>query len=143
MSSPRKAFFLQINRWLILAFIGSLGVLIVTWVSQSLHEVERDRLNQRFQMEARARADAVIGQLRQPLDHLATLQRLFGSVEHVDWAAFRKFVGPMLSQPGVRSYMWLPRVAAADRTAFEQEGKAVWDDDFSIVSLDQNVQPVR
>jgi len=143
MSSPRKAFFLQINRWLILAFIGSLGVLITTWVSQSLHEVERDRLNQRFQMEARGRADAVIGQLRQPLDHLATLQRLFGSVEHVDWAAFRKFVAPMLNQPGVRSYMWLPRVAAADRAAFEQEGKAVWDDDFSIISLDQDAQPVH
>ena len=143
MTLPRKAFYLQINRWLILVFIGSLGLLITIWVNQSLRAVERDRLGQRFQMEARARADAVIGQLRLPLDYLATLQRLFGSLDRVDWEVYRKFVSPMLSQPGVRSYMWLPRVAASDRPAFERDGRALWGEDFSIVSFDREAQPIR
>lgn len=143
MTSSPIAFLRQINRWLILALIGSLGLLITLWVNTLLLEVEHDRLNQRFQMEARARADAVIAQLHGPLEHLATLQRLFGSVEHVDWDAFRKFSNPLLSQPGVRSYMWLPRVAAADRPAFELDGKALWDADFSIKSVDENSQFVR
>jgi len=126
-----------------LLVVGVLGVLTTYWVNQSLLEVEHDRLNQRFQMEARARADAIILELRQPLEHLSTLQRLFGTFDRVDWEAFRKFVGPMLSQPGVRSYMWLPKVNPADRDAFEREGKKLWGKDFSITSFDNDGQRFR
>src|ERR1035437_8807132 len=135
MIPSSHALFLQVYRWAILIVVGVLGVLISFWVNKSLTDVERDRLEQRFQMAARARADAVIGQMQQPLEHLSTLQRLFGSVDRVDWTAYKKFAQPMLSQPGVRSFMWFPRVDAVDRPAFEQEGKNLWGESFSVVEF--------
>lgn len=121
---------------MILVVVGLLGLLTTVWVTRSLYEVERERLEYRFELAAQARADEVIDQLRQPLEHLATLQRLFGSVAQVDWAAFRKFTEPMLSQPGVRSYNWFPRVAESDRRAFERAGQKLWGERFAIEERD-------
>ena len=120
------------RRWAILLVVGVLGVLITGWVARSLRDAEQERLEYRFRLAAQARADAVIDQMRQPLDDLATLQRLFASVDRVDWPAFRTFTAPMISQPGVRSYNWFPRVGAGDRPAFEREGKKLWGERFSI-----------
>ena len=130
------------RRWAILLAVGVFGVLITGWVTRSLSGVEQERLELRFQSAAQARANEVVDQLRQPLEDLATLQRLFGSVERIDWPAFRVFTAPMLSQPGVRSYSWLPRVAAADRAAFERNGKKLWGEQFSITELDAAGRPL-
>ncbi len=107
------------RRRAILFVVGVFGLLITAWVTRSLHDIERERLQLRFQSAAQARAGEVVDQMRQPLEHLATLQRLFGSVDRVDWPAFRTFAEPMLSLPGVRSFNWLPRVSGAERAAFE------------------------
>ena len=124
------------RRWAILLVVGVFGVFLTGWVTRSLSGVEQEQLELRFQSAAQARANEVVDQLRQPLEDLATLQRLFGSVERIDWPAFRTFTAPMLSQPGVRSYNWLPRVAAVERAAFERNGKKQWGEQFSITELD-------
>ncbi len=120
----------------ILLAVGVLGLLITLWVSRSLSDSEQERVAQRFELAARARADVVITQMRQPEEHLATLQRLFAAVEHVDWPAFTKFTRPMLTQPGVRSYNWFPRIAAGGRAAFEIEAQRLWGKRFSIAERD-------
>ncbi|MBS1227596.1 MAG: hypothetical protein H6R17_873 [Proteobacteria bacterium] len=128
----RQSSLLSAPRWLILIVVGLLGLLATAWVSWSLHAVEQERLEFRFRLAAQARADEVIDQLRQPLEHLTTLQSLFASVDQVDWTAFKKFTEPMLSQPGVRSYNWFPRIAASDRAAFERQGRKLWGERFFI-----------
>ena len=124
------------RRWAILLAVGVFGVLITGWVMRSLSAVEQERLELRFQSAAQARANEVIDQLRQPLNDLATLQHLFGSIDRIDWPAFRTFTAPMLSQPGVHSYNWLPRVAAAERPAFERDGKKLWGERFAVSDRD-------
>ena len=124
------------RRWTILLVVGVLGLLITGWVTRSLYKVEQERLELRFQSTAQARADEVIDQMRQPLNDLETLQRLFGSFSQVDWMAFKKFTEPMLSQPGVRSYSWYPRIAANERATFEREGQKLWGENFSIAEHD-------
>ena len=123
-------------RWAILLAVGVLGLLITAWVSRSLSESEQARMAQRFELAARARVDVVITQMRQPYEHLATLQRLFDSVDRVDWPAFEKFTRPMLKQAGVRSYNWFPRVAAGDRPAFEREAQQLWGARVTIAERD-------
>lgn len=126
----------------ILLAVGVLGLLITAWVSRSLSDSEQDRITQRFELAARARADVVITQMRQPEEHLATLQRLFESVDRVDWPAFEKFTRPMLTQAGVRSYNWFPRVAAGDRPAFEREAQRLWGAHFTIAERDGKGQAI-
>ena len=142
MIFPRQPLPPNARRWAILLIVGIFGVLITGWVTRSLSGVEQERLELRFQSAAQARANEVVDQLRQPLDDLATLQRLFASVERVDWPSFRTFTAPMLSQPGVRSYNWSPRVAAADRAAFERNGKKLWGEQFSITDRDGAGRPL-
>jgi diguanylate cyclase (GGDEF)-like protein/PAS domain S-box-containing protein len=129
-------------RWAILFAVGLLGLLITGWVSRSLSDSEQERMAQRFELAARARADAVVTQMRQPEEHLAILQRLFGSVDQVDWPAFAKFTRPMLKQPGVRSYNWFPRVAAGATPAFENDARQRWGPGFAIAERDRDGQLV-
>ena len=140
MIFPRPTHRHPIYRWAILIVVGLLGTLITLWVSRSLSHNERDHMEQRFQLAARTRADGVIAQMRQPLEHLATLQRLFSSVDNVDWPTFERFTKPMLDQPGVRSYNWFPRIAGKDRPAFERDGKLVWGERFAIEERDASGQ---
>ncbi|MFZ4535198.1 hypothetical protein [Propionivibrio sp.] len=85
----------------------------------------QDRLEQRFQIAARERADLIISALAEPLKQLTVLQCLFHSVGEVDWQVFNKFVEPMLGQPGVRGFGWMPAVDAADRLARQPPRPAV------------------
>jgi CHASE1-domain containing sensor protein len=123
-------------RWAILVVAGLLGLLMTGWVNRLLSENDRNCLERRFHMVAHARAEAVNEQFHQPLEHLTTLQHLFGSIDRVDWSIFRKFTEPMISVQGVRSYNWFPRVAAADRSSFEQNGRPLWGERFSIEERD-------
>jgi diguanylate cyclase (GGDEF)-like protein/PAS domain S-box-containing protein len=66
------------------------------------------------------------------LDNLTALQRLFGSVETVDWRAFEKFAGPMVGDHGIRGFGWLPMVEGADRGHFERRARQLWGDSFVI-----------
>ena len=124
------------RRRAILLAVGACGLLITGWVTSSLHVIERDRLELRFASAAQARANELAEQLRQPLDQLGTLQRLFASVDQVDGPAFKKFTEAMLSQPGVRSLSWLPRVSAGEREAFERDSRALSGERIAITEYD-------
>lgn len=128
----------QKYRWSILTIIGLLGLLITAWVSWTQFKSEQEKLEQRFQLAAQAHTNALSTQIRQPLEYLATLQRLFESIDDVNWPAFKKFTEPMLSQPGMHSYNWFPRVDAKDRSVFESSGKKLWDKSFAIEDRDTN-----
>ncbi len=129
---PRDLRFLQLTRWAVLIVVALLGSAMTYWVYVSLLAVEHDRQEQRFKLEASQRSAALIKQLNQPLENLATLRRLFGSVEQVDWPTFRKFAEPMSGLSGVHAYLWFPRVSAGERAAFEADGRKLWGEQFAI-----------
>jgi diguanylate cyclase (GGDEF)-like protein len=135
--------FIQWRRRLILFAVAALGVALTLGVYKVLAEVEQDRLEHRFQLAASARAATIVRQLSQPLEHLTTLQRLFGSVARVDWPLFRNFAGPMLKPAGIRSYLWLPRLSANEQRAFERSGRALWGDGFALRAPTAEARPLR
>ena len=129
-------------RWAILIAVGLLCLVSTAWVTREISVSARDRLEQRFMLAARQRAELIVNSFHAPLDQLSLLQRLFNSVRDVEWPVFEKFVEPMLGYVGVRGVAWLPAVNAADRGGFEQLGQALWGKDFSIVDLGSDGNPV-
>ena len=107
-SEPRQANLRQYFRWAILVAVGVLGVLITGGVNRLLAQNETAWLEHRFHMAAQARVEEVRKQLLRPFEHLATLQRLFGSVDPVEWDTFRKFTEPMLSVQGCAQLQLVP-----------------------------------
>ncbi|WP_300336669.1 EAL domain-containing protein [Accumulibacter sp.] len=132
MASDSPVHKLWSGRWAILIGVGLAALSITAWVSKSLSDTTQERLEQRFQQAASTRADLVSRRILDQLDNLTTLQRLFNSVETVDWPAFRNFAGPMVGDQGVRGFGWLPVVDAADRAAFERRGRQLWGNRFAI-----------
>ena len=104
LPSPLK----RVNRWLVLTAVGFAGLLFTFGVSKALFDSAQERLEQRFNLAAMSRAQPLRVRMRNQLDQVATLQRMFDSVEQVDWPAFQRFVKPMVSKPGVRSFSWMP-----------------------------------
>ncbi len=130
LSLPRRP-----GRWLVLGGVGLLGLLVTGWVTRSFSEHEQEWLEHRFQMAAHARAEEIAHELRQPLDDLVMLQRLF-DVTDVDWPAFKRFTASMLSKRGVLNLNWVPLVTDAERGAFEARGKEIWGKDFAIREIE-------
>ena len=125
--------------------VGLAGLLITWLVSQALSDSTQERLEQRFRLVAASRASLVTQQIHNQLEQLATVQRLFSSLDEVSWPAFQRFVEPMVGQRGVRGYGWLPLVKAADRKAFERSGRQLWGDTFAFTERDPqgNQRPVE
>lgn len=134
--SPLRA--RQSGLWSILIAVGLVGASITVWVSREFAESAQERLAQRFQQAAAARASLVTQQIENQLNQLLTVQRLFASVDQVDWPTFQRFVEPMVAQRGVRGYGWMPKVEAADRNVFERTGRQLWGTGFAISERDQH-----
>ncbi|MBL8369442.1 MAG: EAL domain-containing protein [Candidatus Accumulibacter sp.] len=116
----------------ILIGVALAAAAITGWVSSSLSNAAQERLEQRFRQAAATRADLVRQRIVDQLDNLTTLQRLFSSVEAVDWRAFEAFAGPMVGDRGIRGFGWLPVVEAADRDNFERRARRIWGNSFAI-----------
>ena len=136
ITSPTHLRSRQSGLWSILIAVGLIGLLITAWVSRALDDSAQERLAQRFHLAAASRASLVTHQIQNQLDQLITVQRLFGSVNQVDWPSFQRFVEPMVGQHGVRGYGWMPVVEAADRPDFERAGRQLWGDNFAITERD-------
>lgn len=121
---------------------GLLGLVSTAVVTKEMVSGSQERLEQRFALAARERAELIIHSFKEPLDQLTVLQRLFHSVGQVDWPLFEKFVEPMTRQSGVRGYGWAPAVDAAQRSGFEHTGRQLWGEDFAISERDADGNPL-
>lgn len=116
--------------------VGLLSLLFTAWVTREMSISAQERLEHRFQLAARERADLIVSALQKPIDQLSLVQRLFHSVGEVDWSLFEKFVRPMVDGVGVRGVGWVPRVVDADREKLELAGQRLWGDGFVIKDVD-------
>ena len=136
MTDSERARSRRYLRQAILLVVGVLGLLFTAWVTREMSINAQERLEHRFQMAARERADWIVGALQKPVDQLSLLQRLFHSVGEVDWKTFEKFARPMAGEAGVRGVGWAPLVTVADRQKFEQAGQMMWGGSFAIKDID-------
>jgi signal transduction histidine kinase/FixJ family two-component response regulator len=82
---------------------------------------EKNRGLAEFEHKADDLAQIFQRELDADLDAVRSVQALFAVNDGVERQQFRAFVaGPLARQPGILSFSWLPRVADADRAAWEQ-----------------------
>ena len=123
-------------RYTIMLAAAALGLTLTLLADRFADDSEQTLLMQRFRQRAEILAANVVHSFQEPLNSLGMLQRLFSSIEQIDRQAFQKFAWPMFNTPGVRSFLWLPRIVADERAAFEQRCQQWWGHDFSINEYD-------
>ena len=138
--TKQKRSFLWLRHAIMLA-AAVLGLTLTLLADRFVDDTEQTLLMQRFRQRAEILAASAVHHFQETLDSLGMLQRLFSSIEQLDRQAFHKFAWPMFNIPGVRSFLWVPRVAANERVAFERQCQQWWGNDFSISEYDDQGKP--
>ena len=133
--TKQKSSFLWLRHAIMLA-AAALGLSLTLLADRFVDDTEQTLLTQRFHQRAEILAANAVHHFQEPLDSLGMLQRLFSSIEHLDRQAFHKFARPMFNIPGVRSFLWLPRIVVDERVAFERQCRQWWGRDFSLSEYD-------
>ena len=124
--------------WAILFGVGLLGVFLTFGLARYTAQNAAERLAQRFEIAARERAAWVVEGFKIPLEQLASVQRLFGSVGNVEREVFENFSAPLISRDGLSGIRWAPLVRADGRREFELLGRSLWGPEFSIQENDED-----
>lgn len=115
--------------------VALLGLLATAGLVYEVASNDKTHLAQRFESAAGARAESIIRPFENQMAMVAVLQRAFHSVGELDEQTFEQILGPLSWTPGLRGFAWAPRVEAADREAFEAQGRKRWGDTFAISTL--------
>jgi len=113
----------------LLGLLATAGLLFETESNETAH------LTQRFESTADTRAESIIRPFENQMALVAVLQRAFHSVGELDEQKFEQILGPLGWSPGLRGFAWAPRIEAADRAAFEAQGRMRWNEAFAISTL--------
>lgn len=119
---PRRA---EAWRYLMVAGIFGLGVLVSIGLSLMVHDAERARLQAIFADAAGDYAQELRRQLRSSLEVLYAIRNFYASSREVERGEFATFTRDALRRhPEILALDWVPRVAGADRAVFEQAVRA-------------------
>jgi diguanylate cyclase (GGDEF)-like protein/PAS domain S-box-containing protein len=100
----------------------ALGLLATAMLFTAIRTSEQERIQAEFERRAGNRVRAVKQGLTDAVDALATVNRLFMTMQPVTRAQFATFVAPMLqNSPQLRLIAYQRLVADRDRAAFEAE----------------------
>lgn len=120
--------------WLVagVALVG--GALLSVGVALGTQDFYRRQLEQRFELVAGERFSRTQERFDDQLQKLDGLRRFFVYAEQVSREEFAGYVQPLLSD--TLAYVWVPRIRARDRPAFEANVRAQGFPDFSIRERD-------
>lgn len=109
--------------------VGSLTVAVGVALSLTAFLTVREQLHQiklrHFQEAAKASATAIRQSLAGKFEALRSIRAFYAASREVERDEFTEFVTPILADyPDVFAFVWIPRVAASDRAAFEEAAKA-------------------
>ena len=128
-STPRKKSFM------IVAAFSAAGAVVGLLLFASIRNIERRNTQDRFSILADDRHDAVRKKLEVSLDFLRGLASFFYASERVTAGEFNTYAREIVSRRDeITSMEWIPRVAGADRAAFEKEAQQEGGD-FQIFEL--------
>jgi diguanylate cyclase (GGDEF)-like protein/PAS domain S-box-containing protein len=112
-----------------------LGLLVTATLFMAIRTFEQERIQADFHRRAGNRVIAVTQGLADAVDALATVNRLFVTMQPVTRAQFATFVAPILKRsPQLRLIVYQRLVAARERAAFEAE-RGVGMPGFAITTL--------
>ncbi|MDH4569504.1 diguanylate cyclase [Pseudomonas sp. BN414] len=119
--------------WLVclLAIFG--GAALTLLLSKAVRSAEEAQLRERFSLAATERISRIQERLDGQLKELDAVQRFFGNSHEVTLSEFQGFVGPLLGDTLV--YSWVPRVTGSERERFESRGREEGMAGFAIRDL--------
>ncbi len=119
--------------WLVclLAIFG--GAALTLLLSKAVRSAEEAQLRERFSLAASERISRIQERLDGQLKELDAVQRFFGNSHEVTLSEFQGFVGPLLGDTLV--YSWVPRVMGSERERFESRVRAEGMAGFAIRDL--------
>ncbi|WP_044875032.1 diguanylate cyclase [Pseudomonas sp. LFM046] len=108
--------------WLVcvLTLFGGVGLTLL--LSEAVRSAEEEQLRERFNLAASERISRIQDRLDGQLRELDAVQRFFSNSQVVTLGEFQGFVGPLLGDTLV--YSWVPRVPGNERERFEARARA-------------------
>ena len=129
------------KRTVLTALLVSYTVAVGVFVAARHWELERERLE--FDKETTIIVSQLGERVRNNSDAVAAAALLYDASDMVSGAQFKTFArGMMEKHPGIRGLTWTPKVAEADRVAFEMAQRRAGHPEFSIVERDSQRQYV-
>ncbi|MFC5698659.1 diguanylate cyclase [Pseudomonas sp. GCM10022186] len=119
--------------WLVclLTLFGGAGLTLL--LSEAVRNAEQTQLRERFYLAASERISRIQERLDHQLEELDAVQRFFSNSHEVTLGEFQGFVGPLLGDTLV--YSWVPRIAGSEREKFESRARAEGMAGFAIRDL--------
>ncbi|WP_271411756.1 sensor domain-containing diguanylate cyclase [Pseudomonas sp. Q1-7] len=119
--------------WLVCLLVVFGGAALTLLLSQAVRSAEEIQLRERFSLAANERISRIQERLDAQLRELDAVQRFFSNSHEVTLGEFQGFVGPLLGDTLV--YSWVPRVAGKERQKFEARARAEGMAGFAIRDL--------
>ncbi len=121
------------SAWLIASLALAAGAMVTSLVAAGSSELYQRQLRQRFELLANERFSRIEERFEDQTQRLDGLRRFFSYSDEVSQHEYDGYAGPLLLR--TQAYSWLPRVAGAERAAFEQRARDQGIKDFAIREL--------
>lgn len=128
---------LQQRRTLTVVAVLVVGLALSSVLFLKMRADANDRLIKVFERDARERVAIFVGALNERIMDINALRHLCSVSEQLSYETFHDFTLPfLLGRTAVRAFAWVPRVADADRAAFEQQAQQAGLNSFVITERD-------
>ncbi len=125
-----------LGHWLILGGILLAGMWLTLHVTAAVRADAEAQVRDELTSLTRERVEQLRTQVLRSMESLNAISALFTAVPETTRSEFRTFVAAMLErQPELQALEWIPRVAAAEREAYELAAAADGLDGFRITEL--------
>lgn len=119
--------------WLVCGLVLFGGGGLTLLLSEAVRSAEEEQLRERFNLAAGERISRIQERLDGQLRELDAVRRFFSNSRVVTSSEFQGFVEPLLGDTLV--YSWVPRIAGAEREAFEARARSEGLKGFGIRDL--------
>lgn len=126
------------NRLQILATVAFFGIAIAAFSGWSVYRADLKSIEAEFRHDVEARARALERELALGTEVIHGVRGLFDASDDVRLDEFRLTASAILQRhPDIIALEWVPRIAAAQRFDFEQQGRALYGD-FELTQLGED-----
>ena len=116
-----------------LVVIGGCILSVVTFIGVDKMAISKAQAE--FEQTAIMQIDAIQRNIETQLEAVRSLSSFLESSKYVDRRSFRVFVsGALARYPGIKALKWIPRVTAAQRSAYERAARVYGFSEFQITA---------
>ena len=120
-----------------MALVAAAGVALTLFATWLCHNRETHDNKEAFGQLAESRSAAISEELRELRDtELEGLAQFCETHPSATSEEFQRYTAYLTTNPAIQAWMWIPAVAAADKSRFEQDARAAGWKDFQIWQKD-------